>query len=287
MDWKALALKLELRGDLHCGALPLGFVARTFSYVPCHLPVFAMVPPAVMRLGLPDRHESYKAVEGLFRTCLRSSPLYVMHEGKPLFPWLDECRQILEHNYISSHYGIGIDNKRRSARESCLFETEVILAKCRGTNVSTRLEGCLFFRSAESGGITLSADGELAASGHKVQLAELCSAMRLGGDRSRALGRPALASLAPLESGEIWGYPVTLDGEWPALTVKPGKKGPMPVATNDSIEPASMMVLTGRRHTKSGAGMGMDKATVACAPGWQSAGEVKASLVDPRYAQMA
>lgn len=75
MNWKAYSLRLILTGDLHCGSLPLGFVSRTFPYIPCHIPVFAMVPAAVRALAMPDRHDSYAAVEALLSSCFRCTPL--------------------------------------------------------------------------------------------------------------------------------------------------------------------------------------------------------------------
>lgn len=300
MAWNALALTLELRSDLHCGDLPLGFVARTFPYVPCHLPVFAMVAAAVPLLGLPDRHASYKEVETLFLSCVRSTPLYIRHEGRMLFPWHSQSLQDLEHTYVVSRYGVGLDNKSRSAEQGCLYETETILAMGRNCATRTRMEGCLFVREASQGELAMTGDGTLSANGRSASLADLCNAMHLGGNRSRSLGQPARATLAPLPEGKAWGiYFVDVQGQWPGLQVNtggdapadatPGTGGPMPLlyAEGGDIISRGVMVLTGRRHTESGAGLGMDAATIAHAPGWQCGKPVMMELANVRYGQLA
>ncbi|MBO4793214.1 MAG: hypothetical protein J5556_01440, partial [Deltaproteobacteria bacterium] len=167
MEWNAFSLELELTSALHCGDMPIGFVARTFPYVPCHIPFFAMVPAAVRTLNMPDERPSYAAVEKLFEINLRCTPLYILADGAPLFPWDGESRQKLEYAYLSSSYGVSLDNKRRSARDGCLYETEVILERGRGCMEPTRLSGALFIRPGknEKDGLSLAADGAITWNG--------------------------------------------------------------------------------------------------------------------------
>ncbi|MCQ2445011.1 MAG: hypothetical protein MJ061_05960 [Mailhella sp.] len=286
MEWNALSLRLSLTGDIHCGSLPLGFVARTWPYVPCHLPVFAMVPAAVRLLGMPDRHASYAAVEALFSECVRCTPLYVEAEdGRTLFPWEDGSLRELEYRYLNSNYGVALDSASRSARDGHLFETEVILAHARGSRRPTCLTGALFFREGSSGGLSLDAAGTLRSAEAEAPLPALLNAMRLGGDRSRSLGRPARAEARPLE-GRLWNsVEFSLSGEYPAFSLAAGSAGFMPVASAEGIT-GTGMVLTGRRHRGTGFGEEMENAVVAFAPGWRPAAPLTAELSSLRHASV-
>ncbi len=288
MSWNALALSLELRGDIHCGDLPLGFVARTHPFVPCHIPFFALVPAAVEKLGMPSRHDSYVQVEKLFNSCLRSTPLFVTEDGKVLFPWQADDLETLEGLYLGSRYGVALEGSSRSAVNGRLYETEVILAAPRGRATPTALEGVLFVREGETGSLRMNAGGTVAWEDRRADLPAMLSRMHLGGDRTRALGLPAKASLSPC-TGTAWdAYPVDCGNGWPVLEIPADLCGPMPVAMNASQNvQGSPLVLTGRRHTEKGAGTGMDATTAAYAPGWKLRGQsARISLSSPRFATL-
>lgn len=288
MEWNAFSLELELTSALHCGDMPIGFVARTFPYVPCHIPFFAMVPAAVRALDMPDERPSYAAVEKLFENKLRCTPLYILDDGgDPLFPWEEESRLKLEHAYLSSSYGVSLDNGRRSAIDGCLYETEVILERGRKCQKPTRLSGALFIRPNEHAGLGLAADGAFSWNGRQASLQSILEAMRLGGDRSRSLGRPAIPAIKTLKDKErLWAkYEVDLNGNFPALFIPQGEAGPLPAKSqNDGLLEGPRVVLTGRRHKGTGFGEDMDKAVPAFAPGWKAAEETRAELACPRCA---
>ena len=287
MGWTADTLTLELTGDLHCGDLPLGFVARTFPYVPCHIPVFAMVPAAVRLLGMPDVRASYVSVEELFANNVRCTPLYVIDEksGFPLFPWDGESMQALEYAYLSSNYGVALEPQSRSAKDGCPFEMEVLLARGRGCKKPTVLAGALFIRSGQAGGLDLSAEGTVSANGKSVKLANLLAIMQLGGDRG-TLGRPAKPTLESFV-GKLWGrFDLDLSDDFPSILVPSGDgRGPLPILCGDAPDVSgSRTVLTGRRHCGKGFGEAMDAAEIVFEPGWRAKNNVRAQMTRLRCA---
>ena len=286
MEWQALSLRLALTGDLHCGSLPLGFVSRTYPYVPCHIPVFALVPAAVRVLGMPDRHASYAAVEALFASCLRCTPLYVDDpKDGILFPWEEQGLRRLEHGYISSSYGVSLDSATRSAIDSHLYETEAILACGRNRSAPTVLAGALFLRAGEAEGLAMKPDGAVQWSGRSAALEELLCVMQIGGDRGRSLGKPAIPSVEPLQ-GRLWQrYEAECSGPFPALLVPAGTPGPMPLACEGTDAAGARIVLTGRRHRGTGFGEDMEAAVVAFDAGWTSGTNVRAELSALRCAR--
>ncbi|MBQ7456494.1 MAG: hypothetical protein IJS54_02630 [Desulfovibrio sp.] len=286
MSWHALAVHLTLQSDIHCGDFPLGFVARTHPYVPCHIPFFALVPPAVALLGMRDVHASYKEVEELFSHCLRSTP-FLIEEERVLFPWVSEDLQVIESSYLNARYGVMLTDSTRSAKDGCLYETEVIAATKRASMCPTRLAGALFVRAHTSKNLSIKEDGSLVSSTKTVPLAQLLARMRLGGDRTRALGLPAKAESAPLGKS-LWGMEVDCTNTWPKLLVPKNTPGAFPLAMEgvENIEGRPMM-FTGRRYTERGAGLGMDKAQAAYMPGWIRRNHpTPIALQAPRYATL-
>ena len=281
MTWNAYSLILELTGDLHCGDLPLGFVARAFPYVPCHIPLFAMVPAAVRLLDMPDVRASYASVEELFANNVRCTSLYVIDEktGNSLFPWDAESMQLLEYTYLSSNYGVALDSQIRSAKDGCLFETEVLLAHGRSCTKPTLVAGAIFIREGQVGDLALSAEGSVSAKGKSVKLANILAVMQLGGERG-SLGRPAKPALAPL-AGKLWGsFDFDLTGAFPSILVPSvGGRGPMPILCADSSAVSgTRMVVTGRRHRGKGFGEAMEAAEIVFAPGWKAKSDVRAQM---------
>lgn len=292
MSWQTRQLRLSLGSDLHCGSLPLGFVARTHCFVPCHLPFFALVPAAVAVLGMPQQRPSFQQVEEFFMQCLRITPLYVRGEvnGKatPLFPWDSEGRSVLERHYLDSRYGVGLDWQSRSAKDGQLFETEVILAHGKHMAGPTVLDGYVFFRAHEDANLCMTDDGILVGHGASIHLKALLCAMTLGGNATRALGKVGQAQLIA-HTGPLWDrYALHTDGAWPCLTVAAGTPGPLPVAWQEELDiTGAWSVLTGRRHAEKGAGLDMDKAHMAWREGWQGNREYTVCLRYPRLGMVA
>lgn len=285
MNWKAYSLRLILTGDLHCGSLPLGFVSRTFPYIPCHIPVFAMVPAAVRALAMPDRHDSYAAVEALLSSCFRCTPLYVCNEkGIPLFPWEEKSLRELEYTHLSSTYGVALDSARRSAMDGCLYETEIILARGRNCTAPTVLTGAFFLTKGKTHELVMETDGTISWRREKVALKTVLSLMQIGGDRTRSLGRPAVPVFKPLEA-KLWDkYSTDVLGTFPSLIISKGEHGPLPLECGNYKATGNRIVLTGRRHRGTGFGEDMDHAVIAFDAGWTSDSEIRASLTSLRCA---
>ena len=156
MSWQPFRSRLRMKTDMHCGTLMLGFVARAFPYVPQHVPIFAAVPAAVEALALPQVPTSYREMESLLLHGMRATPFFVLGEdGKPLFPWEKEARALLEADFVSSRYGVALDDPSRSAEQGRLFETEVLLAHRRGSMTATQLEGYVWLRERETARLRL------------------------------------------------------------------------------------------------------------------------------------
>ncbi len=302
MNWIAEELTIIPGSDIHCGDMPLGFVAGAFPFVPCHIPFFALVPSIVSGLDMPDRRSSYAEAEALLMACMRFTPLYVLHGEAPLFPWDRDSLSLLESLYMGGRTGVKLDTRGRSALDGHLFETEVLLAAPRRKGGSraapepTRLCGAIFWKAHGGGELSLDESALFHWQGATLALDDALCAMCLGGDRTRSMGSVAGASRAPLPEGGIWGsYPVSLDGEWPVLHVPQEKRGPVPLLESgqaDAIH-GSWTVLTGRRFGASGkeggpsgSGLAMDEGRIAWKAGWMkrngSPGSV--ALAQPRGA---
>ncbi len=306
MNWAVQNIEIKLGGDLHCGDLPLGFVARTLPYVPCHLPFFALVPAAVRTLRMPDQRASYKAVEALFSRTVRTTALLIKDGNRILFPWEGESLRRIEGRYLGSRYGVALSSKSRSARDSCLYETEVILRTphtsrdAKGRLVPplpTVMSGAIFTRAGEEGELRIDSLGRVSWQGHDTDLPHLLRGISLGGDRTRSLGAPPLEAKAELCRGKLWDlYSVITDGDYPGIEVKAGYGGPLPLSmdsslyqenSDESIE-GTPMVLTGRRYTDKGPGTEMESvATPAFAPGWRMRKDCAIRLVAPRYSSLS
>jgi len=302
MDWKAQQLTLTLASDMHCGDMPLGIVAGAFPFVPCHIPFFSLVPAIVAGLRMPDRRSSYRAVEDLLTASVRFTPLYVFHKGHPLFPWEGDSKLQLEVLYMSGKSGVKLDTLDRSAIESALFETEVMLAAPRRKNgracfEATHLTGAIFWKAGENEDVSLDEVGVFRWNGGAFPLEEALAAMRLGGDRTKSLGALAGEELAPLPEGGVWGiYPAVLGGQYPELIVSGGTRGPMPLFKPEDAEGfyGEWCVLTGRRYKApdskgpDGFGLAMDEGRIAWKAGWKrlDGNAVRIELCLPRAAAL-
>ena len=290
MSWRCFRVRFRLRSDMHCGSLALGFVARAFPFVPQHVPLYAVVPAAVAALKLPDSRASYRSVEKLVLGAVRFTPFFVLYGAgetkRPLFPWVEEDRAVLESDFMGARYGVGLDDAARSAEEGRLFETEVLLAHSRGSMNATEMEGYVWLRSASVEGLCLDAEG-MARGNLRVSWPALLGALSLGGDRTRSLGRlvarcgdegvrlpverhdHAAGRLLALSSGESGNAcPVVLEAE--------GLEG--------SGSPTHGRAGTGRRIRENG-GYGMDKGTVARDMGWIPREDMLVELCAERFAR--
>lgn len=303
-NWSAYHLRITLRSDIHCGDFPLGFVARTLPFVPGHLPFFALVPAAVNVLSMPDEHQQYKAVEHFFEKTVRFTPLFIWGsvENRVLYPWEKEDRSVLESYYLASQYGVAIDSKYRSARDGCLYETEVISASRRFDPLmatsfqQTELRGGVFIHAHAEGDFSMDETGTFSWKGRRASLEDLLRRMQLGGNRTRSLGRAGIPDLAPWHANDrLWGdYDILCDTEWPCVVLGPKQKGPLPLLM-EGAEDCSLSfeghreVIMGRRYVERGAGLGMDQARFVLRPGWKFIQEspISIALENQRYAVMS
>lgn len=291
MSWKLHTLRLRLRTDMHCGSLMLGFVARAFPYAPQHVPLYAAVPAAVKALGLSPVSAVFREMETLLLHAMRTTPLYVRHDDRPLFPWEPEDRELLETCFMSSRYGVALDDASRSAKESHLFETEVLLAcgrgqRQRGRQQPTELEGGVWLREYETDILRLDPQAGLARkdNGTTVSWPVLLGGLTLGGDRTRNLGRlwPD-AVWEPCDS--LWHFgEMDLDAAWPRLRLAAGRPCPVSLAADATPGRGHFTVMTGRRFEKDC--YRMDKGVVAWEPGWQPTHDVLIELAGERCARL-
>lgn len=288
MSWRCFRVRFRLRSDMHCGSLALGFVARAFPFVPQHVPLYAVVPAAVAALKLPDSRASYRSVEKLVLGAVRFTPFFVLYGAgetkRPLFPWVEEDRAVLESDFMGARYGVGLDDAARSAEEGRLFETEVLLAHSRGSMNATEMEGYVWLRSASVEGLCLDAEG-MARGNLRVSWPALLGALSLGGDRTRSLGR-LWPDVEMKESASLWnGMTMRLDDSWPRLLVSRGNACPV-VLEAEGLEGSGSpcMVVTGRRIRENG-GYGMDKGTVARDMGWIPREDMLVELCAERFAR--
>lgn len=288
MSWRCFRVRFRLRSDMHCGSLALGFVARAFPFVPQHVPLYAVVPAAVAALELPDSRASYRSVEKLVLGAVRFTPFFVLYgvgeTKRPLFPWVEEDRAVLESDFMGARYGVGLDDAARSAEEGRLFETEVLLAHSRGSMNATEMEGYVWLRSASVEGLSLDAEG-MARGNLRVSWPVILGSLSLGGDRTRSLGR-LWPDVEMKESALLWnGTTMRLDDSWPRLLVKRGSACPV-VLEAEGLEGSGSpcMVVTGRRMRENG-GYGMDKGTVARDMGWIPREDMLVELCAERFAR--
>ncbi len=286
MAWTSFKVCLRMKTDMHCGSLMLGFVARAFPYVPLHVPLFAAVPAAVEALGMPRVRPSYKEMEDLLFAALRTTPFYVLDGASPLFPWNRDDLALLQEEFMSSRYGVTLDDSSRSAREGQLFETEVLLAHRRRSMASTLLQGFVWIRSGETErlvcdprkGIALR-DGSAA-----IEWPTLFGRLSLGGDRTRTLGClwPDVSWDATQEAP--WGAASTeVDSPWPRLHLTKDTPCPVPVLLDETPGYGSTLAIMTGRRLKEGRYV-MDNGSVVHEVGWRPAQDIVVELEDKRCA---
>lgn len=264
--WSVYTLEVTLQTDMHIGHSPLGFVSRTLSYVPAHIPWYALALTLVKELGLEKKAASFARTEAFLGGCLRFTPLYIVHQGKLLWPW-EEMNEI-ERKYLYSKYGVALDYSCRSAEENRLFEKEVILAKGRQEMRNTQLRGYIFARPGQVQGLELDQKLQI----QEAQLTELILGSTWGGEISKGLGTLADVKLKP--SSEVFGC-TQLDTHRtePVLNWPGGKSAPFFLEHSSEklhIHNSPIRPVCGRRfHPDHGPGLRFEQPFLARLPGWQ------------------
>lgn len=286
MIWQPHTLRLRLRTDMHCGSLMLGFVARAFPFVPQHVPLYAAVPAAVEALGLPPDPAIFREMKALLLPAMRATPLYVRRDGKPLFPWEAADRERLEAEYMASRYGVALDDASRSAEDKHLFETEVLLARRRGSMQPTELEGAIWLRENETDTLRLDPRTGLARKDGRAAIAwpDLLGRLTLGGDRTRNLGR-VWPDVDWRSCDSLWHCDaMTLDAAWPQLRLAAGQPCPVALAADTTPGTGHFAIMTGRSFNAET--YVMDAGTVAWQTGWRPAQDVRIELAGERCARI-
>ena len=194
--WHLRYLRVTLRTPLHIGDRPLGFVSRALPFVPSHIPVMALVPTAVQKLGFPDERSQYVRMQKFLEQHLRFTPLFIRNEatGQPMIPTDNQMEQI-ELHIVNARYGIAVNYGERSAREGGLYEIEAVSPLSR-YGAPTIMEGYLFWKAGQDGDLSLNSQGEL----NQHPLHDLLALSQWGGERSKGYG-----SLASVELNDMGG----------------------------------------------------------------------------------
>lgn len=270
--WRVRQVTVTLASDLHCGARPLGFVARTLPFVPAHIPWYAMTAALVAASGWPDRFDSYARMEALLAHSLRFTPFFPLDdEDRPLFPWGDGHR-LIESNLLGAQYGVALSYDSRGARKNHLFETEVLLARSRSGR-PTRLRGYCFWRPGRHDGLLIDADASFAGHG----LAALLLRGQWGGQRNKGLGALRGVTLDDAGGDTAFFHSLDLAGEnpvlyWPATAAN---RAPYYLEYEPRLADrvrGRLMPLTGRRFVRDlGPGRAMEAVVCVWEPGWFAA----------------
>jgi hypothetical protein len=276
--WHMKRLRIGLESPLKCGDRPFGFISRTLTFVPSHIPLTALVPAAVSLLALPDMPESYYDIQGFLEKNMRFSPFFLVDskDDRPLFPFA-ESHDIkkFETLFLSARYGVAIDYAVRGARESRLFEVESIQPMDRYGKQSI-LEGYVFFRVAEDGANFL--DRECALNG--LSIARVMEQSRWGGERNKGYGDISL--IESRQADTLWEAPVTLTGDAPVIHWPKEKEAPFYLlyreASAESIS-GKIQPVVGRIFVP-GKGHGQDasEAAIVWDLGWRSAVDLAIEL---------
>ena len=189
---------------------------------------------------------------------------------------------------MGSRYGVALDAGSRSAEENRLFETEVLLARRRGSGQPVCLEGFVWLRDGTSGDLVLDAAKgiTLADGSRQLPWPKLLGGLMLGGDRTRNLGQiwpeVELEKVSCLWEGMI----MHLDREWPCLEIPAGRACPVTLeADGQPGSGAPFVVMTGRRIRRGG-GYDMDRGVVAHDLGWRPDSALLVELAGERCARV-
>ena len=300
--WRCKRFIVTLATDLHCGARPLGFVARTLPFVPAHLPWYAVAAQLPRLLGWEGQFDSYQKVISRLEPVLRFSPFFPLAANdKPLLPWGEDMDSI-EADLLGSRSRAALNYGTRGALENRLFEIETLLARSR-SGKPTRLLGCCFWRPMEDE-LTMTEAGELigAMGGdrRKHPLVDLLRNSQWGGQRNQGMG--AIAEVeeaktddaADAESNPFFQRLEEGAAEFPRLALAKEQRGLFYLRYQDGSEKHIMgrlMPLAGRRHSRQESGLAAESAVVVWDIGWRlrdaaAAGNITIDLEDRRYASL-
>lgn len=270
-DWQTERLRVSLKGPLHCGDRPLGFVARTLPFVPGHVPLMALTPVLVRQADLGETPAAYEAALSFLKTHLRFTPFFLLDaaEGKPLFPFESKGLRIIETTFLASSQHVAIDYASRGAQEGFLFEMESIQPRI-GPGRSTCLEGYLFWKTGKDHALCLDPEGRI----NGLPLRDLIGQSLWGGERNRGYG--VLAGVEFEMTGDIWGVelPPAENGPHPVLTWPARKAAPLRLqfaaSLADSVS-GSLTPISGRLYdSKKGPGQAAPEPLIVWEAGWQT-----------------
>ncbi len=283
--WRCFEIEATLATALHCGDRPLGFVSRTFGYVPQHIPLFALVPVMVAVFGLPDESKIYSALEGFCLNHVCFLPLFIHNpEGRALYPWQEGDRKEIESEYIGSGYGVAIDYGTRGAIENRFFEKEIIFPVRRGDGKPTIIKGYIFLKEGhlevDSKTLTINfSDGSCCINGKK--LSDIIKECQWGGDRNKGLGALKSISIRPSSSENSCGQ-FDDSGSRPLINWPKNEPAPFLLEYYEGISDkisGTLKPVSGRRYDpERGPGLLPAEPFVAWQPGWKSSESLKLSL---------
>ncbi len=282
--WHAFQITVTLGSDLHCGDLPLGFVARTHPYVPAHIPWYAAVAALIRLSGKDNKFTEYSKMENRLDHCLRFSPFFIMEDGNLLLPWDDEDKRNIQNNHLDGQYGVSLSYGSRSALKNRLFEMETITAVSRNSQPA-RLRGICFTKSGEQ---YFDNSGKI-FSGTTLQ--EIIGKSLWGGQQNKGLGCLAQVEIADFKDNQhgLFGSMTDDRGDYPQIAISAGKNIAYPLLYNhdtkiDMIQ-GRLAPLTGRRFKKNkGPGLQAESGVVIWRSGWHlNKSHSTISLSDRRF----
>ena len=259
----------------------MGFVSRSLSFIPAHIPLYSLVPVVVENLNLADRPQSFFAVEEFLKKHMRFLPLLITLDNQPLNPWDKRGRELIETLFLSSRYGVALDNLDRSALENRLFETEVILSRDRRKNGGpTIFEGAFFFYPAET-----VIDGTKLVMGvegiNDFELADILVQCQFGGERNKGFG--SLADVTLEEINDVAGVePDLVNNCYPLLPWPKNLAAPFCLQYDENLQglvSGSLRPFCGRRfHETHGFGNQASDNMVVWDMGWKVKEDIKVIL---------
>ena len=221
--WQMSCLQVEPRTPIRCGDRPTGFVARTLPFVPGHIPLMALVPHVVAASGLPNKFDSFMAVQGFLEEHLRFTPFFILgaFSEKPLIPCTEtDSIAEMESHLIGSRYGVAIDYSVRGAKEAHLFEIEAINPRAR-ENSQAILEGYIFWRTGKYNGLEIDQQGLL----NGIEIGKWICDSQWGGERNKGYG--CINKVKKIKKEMMWQGKANLQGENPVVCWPGGIHAPL------------------------------------------------------------
>ena len=267
--WHSAQLIVHLKTDLHCGTSPLGFISRTLTYVPSHIPFYALVLSIAKKINLPAGRIS--SLENFLSSHIRFTPFFVFYNDQYLFPWERESLIELEKRFLYSFYGVALDYNTRGAMENRLFEKEVVLAvpvNSKDGVKRTQLKGYIFWKEGEESSLNLRVMSDCAI--NNVPIEEFIVKSQWGGEINKGLG--CLKDVQRIETQKIFsGELLNNNSIHPTIRWPANKKSPFYLQYVEEIEvEGRLMPLTGRRYDiKRGPGVKMEDVVFVWDIGWR------------------